>query len=435
MTDKKRESLRDRLKRSGVNTTDGFKRTGDGNELVASPLVQGDLKDKPISWILEVANDYEVTGHLIVGSSACSVNIQFGLGKPLHSFSPVASGLNTIIDLFTWEEGKFYFENGKQPEAVTISLSPEEIVHKGEAYVQDLAFLERNAISDMSFLLRPADKLSESDIENRLRCIPNINLRQHIDYFNSVYGSLNIKDIAEKLELKKYEWVSTAANLLRVGLILAPNGKSLKSADLELISTATNIPVTALSGGTLYQSAPVEESQQDGLVQVERVLLEEARRSLNEPGTETMSSKVFLYMLDREFARASRFGTALALIVFSIDTTVAGGFAPNDLARITAAISRIKRDVDMFGRFGDRLFGLILPGVDSNQARVLVERIMTDLPPSLPDLGRYNPTLRFGIASAPTDVKDIDTLMKKSQLARLKASETGQSCLLAADIA
>lgn len=435
MTDKNRESLRDRLKRSGVNTTDGFKRTGDGKELVASPLVQGDLKDKPISWILEVANDYEVTGHLIVGSSACSVNIQFGLGKPLHSFSPVASGLNTIIDLFTWEEGKFYFENGKQPEAVTISLSPEEIVHKGEAYVQDLAFLERNAISDMSFLLRPADKLSERDIENRLRCIPNINLRHHIDYFNSVYGSLNIKDIAEKLELKKYEWVSTAANLLRVGLILAPNGKSLKSADLELISTATNIPVTALSGGTLYQSAPVEESQQDGLVQVERILLEEARRSLNEPGTETMSSKVFLYMLDREFARASRFGTTLALIVFSIDTTVAGGFAPNDLARITAAISRIKRDVDMFGRFGDRLFGLILPGVDSNQARVLVERIMTDLPPSLPDLGRYNPTLRFGIASAPTDVKDIDTLMKKSQLARMKASETGQSCLLAADIA
>ncbi|MBZ0189460.1 MAG: DUF4388 domain-containing protein, partial [Candidatus Obscuribacterales bacterium] len=233
--DDQRETLGNRLKRSGVITMSGAIQSAQEEQSETSKLLHGDLREKPISWLLQAAQHYEATGHLLIGTAACTVNVQFGLGKPLHAFSPFSTGTATIIDLFTWKDGKVRFEEGRQPEAASVHESTEELVRQGEAYVDNLIFLEQNAISKVSFLLRPPGKLAEGELEQRLSRGARIDPASQIEFYGNIYGTLNLKDIGEKMSLRHDVWVAMTANLLRLGLLLAPDGRSLKIQERDTI--------------------------------------------------------------------------------------------------------------------------------------------------------------------------------------------------------
>lgn len=461
--DKNRESLKDRLNRSGINTIDGQNRKSLDNPDSINPLSEGDLKDKPISWILQVAQHYEVTGHLSVGSAACSVKIQFGLGRPLNAFSPFSSGAGTIVDLFTWREGKFSFQDGLKPEGVTIDESPETLLALGEAYSTDLIYLEKNFISESSILLRPAGRTSKEEVANYIQSQSALYHEKQLEFYDSVYGSLNVKDIAEKLSLQRFQGVIIVASLLRLGLILTPEGKSLKSTELENITKALpstiqpspesaptplpepfqpqsgsiqqvqpQFPQTLASeqGPVRYLGIPENEIKSDISV------LEKADGVICDTDTGIISSDLFHYFIQSEFARASRFGTILSLIVFGIKTRNQSEdkMQLSDLKKLTGAISGIKRDVDILGHFSDQLYGILLPMVDGDQASVLVDRIMKELPPKIPELGAYGPVLYFGIASAPEDATDKDELLLICQRAMKQACHTNKLKLQAKEL-
>ena len=97
---------------------------------------------------------------------------------------------------------------------------------------------------------------------------------------------------------------------------------------------------------------------------------------------------------------------------------------PTDsMASLMGALNQMRRDVDMFGHFGERGFGFILPNVDGAQACGLVDRISQTLPQSVPHLSQFAPILHFGIASVPGDAKDVPTLVIESQQAMMEAAK------------
>lgn len=55
------------------------------------------------------------------------------------------------------------------------------------------------------------------------------------EIYGNVYGTLNLADVAERLSLRRSQWVMGVAHLLRAGIFLAPDGKSLKITDLEAL--------------------------------------------------------------------------------------------------------------------------------------------------------------------------------------------------------
>ncbi|MCA9805092.1 MAG: DUF4388 domain-containing protein [Cyanobacteria bacterium HKST-UBA02] len=466
--DNKRETLSDRLKRAGVTTMAGQSHT-DGSGSEAASMLQGELREKPISWLLQAAQHYEVTGHLLVGNPACTVNVQFGLGKPLHAYSPVGQGVAVVIDLFNWKDGKIRFEEGKQPEAASIQDTTEELLRQGNSFIEDLYFLEQNAISEVSFLLRPPGKLAPGELEARLARGASIDPRAQSDFFGNIYGTLNLKDIAERMGLRHDQWVTMAANLLRLGLLLAPDGRSLKLPDRDSIEVpmpvmpatgAETIPLsmplpppppdreadaprppivgwgaiepqTPPAPAPVLASAPAEPPSPDVIMlgaPSNSIELEPARanavwRILNNPETGILTFEVFQFFLDREFARARRFGTMLALTTFCVKPDTPDGSMPAEaLAMLTGAVSTIKRDVDMLGHFGNRSFGLLLPNIESSQACNLADRISADLPGLAPDLARYKPSLHFGIASVPQDGTDLASLVSAAQKAMIAAA-------------
>jgi hypothetical protein len=52
-----------------------------------------------------------------------------------------------------------------------------------------------------------------------------------LDMYGNIYGTLNLADVAERMGFKRSEWVAASAELLRLGLLLAPDGRSLQVFD------------------------------------------------------------------------------------------------------------------------------------------------------------------------------------------------------------
>lgn len=219
----------------------------------ADPVVEaltGDLAQKPISYLLSVANHYDATGHLKLGPRNCEVMVQFGLGKPVCAFSPVGKGDEVVLDLFTWDRGVVSFESQKQPDSVNINETLESLIMQGERYKEDTAFLANYLIDDMSILVR-GEKLSTEELSRSIHACKVVSPAVLSEIYGNVYGTLNLADVADRLSLRRSQWVMAVAHLLRAGIFLAPDGKSLKITDLEALVFKDN---ASLLGS--YSAAP-----------------------------------------------------------------------------------------------------------------------------------------------------------------------------------
>ncbi len=150
-------------------------------------------------------------------------------------------------------------------------------------------------------------------------------------------------------------------------------------------------------------------------------------RVINSPETGILNREMFLYMLSHEFSRAHRFHEMLTLAVFSVTFPKAADemVAIEDVCQIIRAVEKVKREVDLFGHFGDRSFALLLPRVDSARTCVLVDRIHERLPEMVPTLAEAKPTIHFGLASAPADAATLSLLVKTAHANMQEAAGKG----------
>ncbi len=557
--DQRKPSLGDRFGRR--TTAGGLAATGQ-NVIVPEPSqpsitqqLTGSLKEKPISFLLQMADHYEATGQLQIGGFQYTVTIQFGLGKPIHAFSPFNTGTEAILELFTWQDGKCSFTEGIQPQTPSVEESAPQILTLGDEYIRNMEFLQKLEITELSFLLRSPGKLSDAELEKTLLNGAPLNMKSQKEFYGNIYGTLNIKDIAQKMELSESRWMAIVANLLNLGLILTPTGKRLDetgynvpakpkpkpTAPQELkamvahdqqdhagpsgtwpaspsgtwptvpnAGTAPLMPPSTVFGGSApplqppsfgtppaatpqsnspdnswlgpnaqqatthtfptvhlpktqqplpqqshSQLPPVTEptSNQNTapppppmpppmgalaqaqksfhlgipqeIVTFDSALTEQMLAKMIRSETGILTHDAMLFFLEREFARAFRFSNSFTLMSFCITISATGWpVMPTDsMASLMGALNQMRRDVDMFGHFGERGFAFILPNVDGAQACGLVDRISQTLPQSVPHLSQFAPILHFGIASVPGDAKDVPTLVIESQQAMMEAAK------------
>jgi len=483
---KKKQTLIDKMMKSIPTPPTGPPPSGPPEDVTTT--FDGNLSEKPIAYLLRAAEHYEITGKVFIGSVHCNVCIQFGLGRAVHATSPLSVGTEAIMDLFIWKDGVIRFEPGGQPESVTVQESISDILIRGEAFINNHNFLESNYINELSFLLRPPERLAEGELENRLRAARVRDPQLHAEFYSNVYGTRNIKDTAEKMGLSHSQWVNIAADLLKLGLLLTPDNRCVKSEDPlppamqppmpinegppqiilpELAPNAVSLnipetnnlarpempdifkpnptreiafPVPSLNEWHIDTRHPNPATQQprpqqnptdtvkvgvpEEMINLDPMMRNAIWLLLNKAETGILSFEALQFFLEREFARAFRFKTSLSLALFcvTVNPDQYGNMPAEVCALLTEAVTNIKREVDMFGHFGDRAFGLLLPGVESHQACVLAGRINRDLVKMKPDLARYEPCLHFGIASAPQDATDMDSLAKAAQVAMFIAA-------------
>lgn len=162
----------------------------------------------------------------------------------------------------------------------------------------------------------------------------------------------------------------------------------------------------------------------DSVIEIDPAQTETVWKALSRRETDILTFNALQFFLEREFARAYRFRSVLSLALFcvSVDGQKDPSLSHEACAVLTRAISQIKRDVDMFGHFGDRSFGLLLPMVETQQACNLVVRIDSELAKMQEAAGTLKPVLHFGLASVPQDATDLHGLVKAAQLAMIEAA-------------
>ncbi|HYP41415.1 MAG TPA: GGDEF domain-containing protein, partial [Chloroflexia bacterium] len=127
----------------------------------------------------------------------------------------------------------------------------------------------------------------------------------------------------------------------------------------------------------------------------------------------------------------------VALIMLDIDrfkqyNDTYGHLVGDDVLRSTvAAIQDHLKGTDVVGRWGGEEFGIILPGVNRSQARIIAERIREtvarNLMRDMHNRSIPSPTVSQGIAMYPEDATHIEELIDKADMAMFRAKDLGRN--------
>jgi diguanylate cyclase (GGDEF)-like protein len=139
--------------------------------------------------------------------------------------------------------------------------------------------------------------------------------------------------------------------------------------------------------------------------------------------------------LEKEIARAQRFGEPLALVLADIDDfkriNDRWGHPTGDevLKAFAATLHGSVREIDLAGRWGGEEFALLLPGTDLEGGHELAERVRRTLEAqevTAPDGEVVRVTASFGVASFP-EAESQERLVAASDGALYEAKRTGKN--------
>ena len=142
--------------------------------------------------------------------------------------------------------------------------------------------------------------------------------------------------------------------------------------------------------------------------------------------------------LEREWLRAGRDGTSLALLLVDLDrfkvvNDTLGHSAGDDLLRLVAdqIDSSIHRATDLVARYGGEEFAVILPATNLSGAMVIAERLRTDIERATAAFRAYGEavgTASIGVAVAmPKRPAEMAGLLAAADRALYQAKENGRN--------
>jgi diguanylate cyclase (GGDEF)-like protein len=150
----------------------------------------------------------------------------------------------------------------------------------------------------------------------------------------------------------------------------------------------------------------------------------------------------FVQHLYREFARARRYRTPLALLVLDLDffkqINDGYGHAAGDeaLRAFARAAGEGLRDMDVFGRLGGEEFGVLLPSTVIEQAEVVAERIREAVTRIAieTEYGTVRFTTSIGVTECLAGDDSVDALLARADKALYAAKAAGRNRVVATNV-
>jgi diguanylate cyclase (GGDEF)-like protein/PAS domain S-box-containing protein len=155
------------------------------------------------------------------------------------------------------------------------------------------------------------------------------------------------------------------------------------------------------------------------------------RQALHDPLTSLPNRSLFLDRVEQGLRTARRIVTPLALLVMDLDRFKeindtfghhAGDLLINEVAeRIRADL----RETDTVARLGGDEFGILLPGADQDGAWRVAQKIITALQRPFEIEGdAHEISVSIGIAISPQHGEDVETLLRRADIAMYAAKRT-----------
>jgi diguanylate cyclase (GGDEF)-like protein len=147
--------------------------------------------------------------------------------------------------------------------------------------------------------------------------------------------------------------------------------------------------------------------------------------------------RYFQHGIEQEISRVRRYGRGMSLLMIDVDDFKSyndqnGHLAGNTaLKKLTGALSKCVRDVDVVCRYGGEEFAIILPSTLKNGALTVAEKIRTRVARARFAGGSKQPlgkvTVSIGVATVPTDATSADELVARADAALYRAKALGKN--------
>jgi len=169
---------------------------------------------------------------------------------------------------------------------------------------------------------------------------------------------------------------------------------------------------------------------------IENAYHEEIYRLMTVDGlTQVFNKRYFLEALEREISRSRRYGRDLSLIMFDIDHFkqindayghLAGDAVLKQLCQVVHG--KIRRE-DLLCRYGGEEFSILLPEIDSFNARLTAEKIrrLVEKTAFTFEDTRIPVTISLGVATVQAEAIDPESFIKRSDEQLYLAKNTGRN--------
>jgi two-component system cell cycle response regulator len=133
--------------------------------------------------------------------------------------------------------------------------------------------------------------------------------------------------------------------------------------------------------------------------------------------------------------RAQRHNHKVALLLCDVDhfkkvnDTYGHPIGDEVLRRVAKVLQEVPRKIDVPARYGGEEFAVLLDNVDVAQAKVVAERIRSEIAKTVveSEKGPLSVTESIGVAAFPDDGRDRATLIERADLALYHAKHTGRN--------
>ncbi len=382
-------------------------------EVVSRIPKDGDLKDLPMTSLLETIFDDKGTGRLDVRNNDLMATVFIQDGFPVDATAGDVVGDEAMIELLTWQEGTFTFEPRVLRNNHTVYESIESLVKQSKELTERTNHLKQAGMSASSILLAFDPEIQEAEFVERVSKNPPCEIAAIARVFCSLDGKLSVEEMRRSLQISRIQLVHIIYHLLENNLIKIFND---------------NRPRT-----TLVLEPRV----------IDNAAIQSVMMSLRRAETGLFIYPAFLYFLEQEYFRSYRSRTYFSVVVFEmrykkiIDGEVVRKVLPDKaVMEAVLRISQLKRHVDLIAHYDAFDYALLLPNTRCFGAEVFVKRIikaLTDKPLG----GGVEPedlTLSFGSASVPEDFKDLSGLLGAADLAMHQARDSQNTLVMYRDI-
>lgn len=202
------------------------------------------------------------------------------------------------------------------------------------------------------------------------------------------------------------------------------SGFSLSSQALALLAVFV-LAVLAIAGSLAFELYG----------QHSRLRVQAAR----DPLTGLWNRRQLRRTLEREEARAERYGQHLSLLILDVDgfkeINDTHGHPAGDavLERLAELIRAETRSIDEGARYGGDEMALVLPETGRAGAKILAERLRRRVGAQLGDVAG-DVTISVGVATIPECAEDVESLIESADSALLEAKRAGRDRVCAAPI-
>ncbi|MBZ0189644.1 MAG: DUF4388 domain-containing protein [Candidatus Obscuribacterales bacterium] len=383
-----------------LTSTHGSLPVFEPNQAGKAPTMEGTLQDMPVPQLLQSTAMGKMTGKLTITNDQSSADLYFVEGDLVHASAMSLKGDQAIMELVTWEKGKFYFYRDERTNQKTVTRRVDALLMESVTLLDQSKFLLESGLKMETYIAKKDPDLTETGFEERISTGAPCDMNLQKQFYLRLDGNSSLFDILREHPMVKKDWVPVLFNMLRCDLIAL--------SDKPLIRDKTS----------LLKSTFLDRSAIDAVV-----------RTFIRPDTGLYSYTAFQYFLEQELFRFQYSGSPFSVIVFELFTMGPQRLESLPVPAVGEAgrrIGKLKRSIDVLAHFEALNYALLLPNTETASAAICAHRIIEVLT-SAALAATLDPTrlsAAFGIAGVPEDCKEIGLLLSAAKVAKNVAQKS-----------